>query len=96
MSPADYTVTCVFPADRSDGDKGVAGCSSQGGCHPVLQPLPLPDSGAPHAAAHNHTQHIHLQALSQNGTTSPPVINKKLNNEAVECVCVCVDAVNTD
>lgn len=75
-------VTCVFLADCSTGDKRVAGCSSQRGGHPLLQPLPRPEPGAPHAAAHNHTQHIHLQTLSKNGTTSPPVFNNKLKNEA--------------
>lgn len=75
-------VTCVFLTDRSNGDKGVAGCSSQRGGHPLLQPLPRPEPGAPHAAAHNHTQRIHLQTLSQNGTTSPPILNKELKNKA--------------
>ena len=66
----------LFLTDRSPGDKRVAGRSSQRGGHPLLQPLPRPEPGAPHAAAHNHTQRLHLQTLSQNGTTSPPVYTK--------------------
>lgn len=60
----------------------MAGCSSQRGGHPVLQPLPWPESGASYAAFHNYTQHIHLQTLSQNGTALPPVWYKILEMTA--------------
>lgn len=73
-----------FLTDGATGDKRVAGRSSQRGGHPLLQPLPRPEPGAPHAAAHEHTQSFRLQTLSQNGTTNSPVLYEDLYRMRLE------------
>lgn len=66
----------------------MAGFSSQGGGDSVLQPLPRSEPGAPHTAAHEHTQHIHLQTLPQNGTVGFHVFYRKFSTEAVFYVLI--------
>lgn len=66
-SPRVGLNACVLLAERPHGDQRVAGRSSQRGGYPLLQPFPGPEPGAPHAAHHNHPQHLLLQTLSHNG-----------------------------
>lgn len=69
-SPRAGLNACVPLAERPRGDQRVAGRSSQRGGYPLLQPFPGPEPGAPHAADHDHPQHLLLQTLSHNGNDS--------------------------